>query len=124
MLFKYGEMLMRVGRSGENSAEIFLKNKGLKIIERNFRCRKGEIDLVVMDVGILIFVEVKTRNSLKYGFPSESITPYKIKHIKSTAYWYINMIGNDHRDLDIRFDVVEILRLKNRQYIRHIENAF
>lgn len=126
---------MKTGKAGESTAEIFLKKKGYRIIDRNFRCKKGEIDLIVKKHNIIAFVEVKTRNSLKYGTPSQSVTAAKIKHIRSTAYWYITwqMQNSDFADkdehpecsdLDYRFDIVEILRLNNKQYVNHIENAF
>lgn len=115
---------MQTGKAGENTAEAYLRNMGYRIIDRNFRCKKGEIDLIVKKHNIMVFVEVKTRNSFKFGHPSESITESKRKHIRSTAYWYINSQNFNGPELDYRFDVMEILRLDNRQYVNHIENAF
>lgn len=115
---------MHIGKSGEMAAEIYLKNQGYSIINRNFRCKKGEIDIIVKKHNILAFVEVKTRNSLKYGSPSEAITESKIKHIRSTALWYISTRNLNRPGLDYRFDVIEILRMNDQQYINHILNAF
>lgn len=115
---------MKTGRAGENAAEKYLKRKGYQIIDRNYRCKKGEIDLIVKKHDTVAFVEVKTRNSMKYGVPSESITEAKKKHIRSTAFWYINTNNIINVDMDLRFDVIEILRSDSRQYIKHIENAF
>jgi putative endonuclease len=122
---------LRTGQVGEKTAEAYLEKQGYEIVQRNFSCKKGEIDLIVRKKNTLIFVEVKTRNTLKYGLPHESITPIKIKHIKSTAHWYINANKNNrssvlylNENLDFRFDVVEVLRINNQQYVKHTENAF
>lgn len=83
-----------LGNLGENLALKHLKNKGYKIIERNFRSRFGEIDIIAVDPstgsgqGVLVFIEVKTRWSEKFGLPEEAITPWKIKRIIKAAQYY------------------------------------
>ncbi len=94
------------GQIGEETASKFLTSLGYKIIERNFRKRYGEIDIVAMDGSVLVFVEVKTRKGNIYGLPEEAITPWKINHlIKSMKYYQLT-----HEKLrsDIRIDVVSI----------------
>lgn len=82
-----------IGNYGEDLACEYLKKQGYKILERNYRIRGGEIDIVCKDGGYLVFVEVKTRWSHDYGPPSESITPWKIKFLIKAAKFYVNKIG-------------------------------
>jgi len=77
------------GNYGEDLACSFLKKQGYKILERNFRIRGGEIDIVGKDGEILVFIEVKTRYSHEYGPPSESMTYWKIKALLKTAQFYV-----------------------------------
>lgn len=81
------------GLSGEELACKFLIKQGYKILERNYRIRGGEIDIVCKDGEYLVFVEVKTRYSHEYGLPSQSITPWKIKALLKTAAFYVQKIG-------------------------------
>ncbi len=95
------------GKKGEDIAlEILVKN-GYKIIDRNFSSRFGEIDIVALDGPTLVFVEVKTRQSTKFGLPQEAVTPQKIYRIKKTAEYY-SLI---HPELPkrLRIDVVAII---------------
>jgi putative endonuclease len=113
-----------LGRWGEKRSEKFLKRKGLKTLTRNFSCKTGEIDLVMVDNdGTLVFVEVKTRANEDFS-PSESaITEVKkIRMLRATRYF---LAANDIEDRPCRFDVVTIvLGEKGREQIRHYENAF
>lgn len=111
---------MTLGGWGEDTAEKYLKRKGYTIIERNFRCRPGEIDIIAMDGTELVFVEVKTRRNLNFGLPCESVTAAKIKHLKRAAAYYASICPVRHRS--IRVDVIEILAAEGRVHIRHIEN--
>ena len=115
----------RVGDAGENLACRYLENKGYRIIERNFSCRSGEIDIIAAlpSKNILCFIEVKSRNTIRYGLPSEAVTLSKQRKIKRSAAYYIRL----HRRFSLvqgRFDIVEVLRLDKGTYIRHMENAF
>lgn len=76
------------GKLGEDVAVQFLKKSGFKIIERNFRIRGGEIDIVAIEKDALVFVEVKTRKSDEFGTPLEAITPWKIKALIKAAEFY------------------------------------
>jgi len=110
-----------LGIKGEDLAVRFLINKGFRIIERNFRCRMGEIDIVARDGNYLVFVEVRTRSRSKYGLALESITRAKIKKLRQLASFYLVRHPQDR--LFIRFDVVAVNWAQDTE-ITHIENAF
>lgn len=112
---------MSLGKQGEEIAANYLKNKGFRVLERNFRCRLGEIDIVAAKGKCLVFVEVKTRNSLKYGMPCEAVTPQKLAHIAKTAQFYL--LKNHIKQAEQRIDVIEILCIGEKAYIRHTENV-
>jgi len=91
---------------GEDLASDYLAKKGYKILERNFRKRYGEIDIVALDRNTLVFIEVKTRSSNQFGSPLESITPWKLKSVIKTAQYY----KLTHKNLpdSLRIDAVSI----------------
>ncbi len=93
------------GQCGEDVAAALLKKKGCKIIERNFKCKTGEIDIIAKDKENLIFVEVKTRRNDKFGTPAEAVTYYKKQNIVKTAKMYLL---KNPTDLNIRFDIIEV----------------
>lgn len=95
------------GNYGEDLACKYLKKLGYKIIERNFRIRGGEIDIVARDKNILVFVEVKTRWSKEFGPPSESMTFWKIKHLLKTAMFYVMKIGWGEKEYRLDFISVD-----------------
>ena len=113
-----------LGRWGEKRSEKFLKRKGFKTLTRNFSCKTGEIDLVMVDSdGTLVFVEVKTRANEDFS-PSESAVtkPKKIRMLRTARYF---LAANEIEDRPCRFDVVTIvLGEKGPAQIRHYENAF
>ncbi|MBI2040320.1 YraN family protein [Candidatus Microgenomates bacterium] len=94
------------GNYGEDLACEYLKKHGYKILERNFRIRGGEIDIVAKDDDYLVFVEVKTRWSDEYGPPAESMTPWKIRYLLKTAQFYLLKI--DWGDKPFRLDFVSV----------------
>ena len=110
------------GQQGQLSAEKFLQTKGYEILTRNYRAKTGEIDLIVKDGTYIVFVEVKFRKNLGYGYPREAVGHIKQRRIIKTALHYLAC----HRltESDIRFDVVEILQQHGQLYASHIENAF
>ena len=110
-----------VGKLGEDKACEFLINKGYTIIERNFRCKLGEIDIIAKKNKELIFLEVKTRRSFQYGMPSEAVNKIKKQHICEVAKFYI--LKNKISNKIIRFDVIEI-KLGRDCFINHIKQAF
>ena len=77
------------GRAGEEEACKYLMGKGMQILERNFRCKLGEIDIIARDGETLVFAEVKTRRSHKYGSPLLAITPGKMRHMALAAEYYL-----------------------------------
>lgn len=112
----------QVGDKGEDTASDFLMNKGYKIIQRNYRCMYGEVDIIAEYDEAIIFVEVRTRRSNSFGTPQDSITPSKINKISKTALCYIQ--EKCFSDRSCRFDVIAITYSKGIQNITHIENAF
>jgi putative endonuclease len=113
---------LALGHLGEKLAARHLKQRGRKILYRNFRGAKGgEIDLVCRHGDTLVFVEVKTRSSEDFGRPFEAVDPKKRRRIVQGAMAWLRLI--DLPDLAFRFDVVEVL-LPEPAEIRVIENAF
>ncbi|QOR36063.1 YraN family protein [Clostridium sp. 'deep sea'] len=116
-----------LGARGEKLACKYLKHKGYKIIETNFRCKLGEIDIIAEHRDTLVFVEVKTRTGDKYGLPQEAITNHKKLKIKRTAQFYM---ASKHIDMQLflfRFDCIALVLKKgsNRpEYFRHIKNIY
>jgi putative endonuclease len=111
-----------LGRRGEQLAARFLQRAGLRIIERRFRLRCGEIDLIALDRELVVFVEVKTRRGRGYGTPAESVTPTKQRKISRVALIFLSRRGWHERPC--RFDVVEIVAAGKTPEIRHIPDAF
>lgn len=110
------------GNWGEEKAEEFLKAKGYEIIERNYRHRHMEIDLVAREAKRLVFIEVKTRTGTGFGLPEEFVNYTKAKLILKAAEHYI--FDRDWQ-FDVRFDIVSIIIFPNGDInIRHIEDAF
>jgi len=113
-----------LGRWGERRCERFLKKKGLKKLARNFSCKTGEIDLVMVDAdGTIVFVEVKTRADESFTETEEVITAAKRLHLIRAARYFLKI--NDIEDRPCRFDVVTIVSgPAGPEQIRHYENAF
>ncbi len=95
-----------LGRLGEELAAKFLKKLGYKIIEKNFRIRGGEIDVIALDGNILVYVEVKTRTSHRFGLPEESVTPAKINFLIRAAKFY--RANRSNLPVQERIDVVTV----------------
>ncbi len=116
----------RIGAMGENAAANFLKQKGMKILTRNYKSGRNEIDIVCKDADVLVFVEVKTRkaNARVNGYFA-GIQKRKIRAVKSASKDYMRALKNRSRTW--RFDVVEVQysSLKNLELdIRHFENVY
>ncbi|MDP3447858.1 MAG: YraN family protein [Eubacteriales bacterium] len=109
-----------VGRGGEARAEAYLAERGYKLLRRNYRSGPREIDLIMQDGDVLVFVEVKARSKTRYGTPGEFVTPAKRRLLTRAAEAYLMEEGL--LDVPARFDVVEIYLGTDK--IRHIENAF
>ena len=111
-----------LGREGERIAEAYFKKKGYKIVERNYRCVLGELDLIVLDRRVLVFVEVKTRTGNGFGTPFEAVELRKQQKMIQAAQYFIAQKGLQQRDS--RFDVVGISWPGREPMVEHIENAF
>ena len=112
-----------LGRSGEAAAERYCQSKGYKILERNYRLRGGEIDLIASDHGTLVFVEVKTRHSEKFGQGELAVTRHKQDQMSKIALSYIQTKGLSG---DCRFDVIALLvgHTGDKARLTHYKNAF
>ncbi|MGX4598880.1 YraN family protein [Faecalimicrobium sp. JNUCC 81] len=108
------------GDFGENVALKYLMSKGAKVLEKNYKIKTGEIDIITKLDNQLVFIEVKARSNLRFGYPSEAVNYKKIKKIISTANYYI--LRNNLHNEPMRFDVIEIYLNENK--INHIVNAF
>lgn len=110
-----------IGKLGESKSIEYLQNNYYQIIEKNFYCRFGEIDIIALDKkeNELVFIEVKTRSNLYFGMPIESINTRKIEHMKKTINYYI--ISRKIRKIDIRIDAIEVLINKNKCIIHHVK---
>ena len=107
-----------LGRIGEETAAEILRSKGFQILQRNYRCSCGEVDIIAVKGGLMSFIEVKTRQGMSYGRPCESVDGAKQKRIKDAAYCYLkNMERKGYVPGKISFDVMEIVA-------EHIEKAF
>ena len=112
-----------IGKEGEDIAAKFLSEKGFEIVARNYHYGHGEIDIVAIDKGQLVFVEVKTRVNLEFGEPEYAINPKKIKQIKRMAELYL--FDREIEEVDCRFDVLAIVAGDGSSpIIKHYENAF
>ncbi len=109
----------QLGKFGEKIACDYLKKKGYIIIEKNFYARSGEIDIIARDGNILVFVEVKTRTNLSFGFPEEAINFNKQQKIAKTVEFYL--YKNNLNDQNYRIDsiAIEIDKKREKAKIRH-----
>ena len=108
-----------IGKCGENIAIKYLKENNYKIIEKNFLCKQGEIDIICTNGEYIIFTEVKTRSNFLYGRPSEAVNKEKQKHMYKAAKYYLYLHKMD--EYFVRFDVIEIYISKNKYKINHIK---
>lgn len=112
-----------IGRFGEDVACDYLEKNDYKILDRNFKCRQGEIDIVGYDKinNEVVFFEVKSRTNFNYGFPSEAVNKLKQKHILDSAKYYLYCKGLE--DCFVRIDVIEIvIDLDNIKYkLNHLK---
>lgn len=113
---------MSLGDSGEGLACSYLRKRGYRVIDRNYRCRLGEIDIIARRGDTLIFCEVKTRLNREFGEPFEAVTLGKQNRLRRLAQFYLVSHPNDASNF--RFDVLSILLADEKPKILHIENAF
>lgn len=112
----------QLGAWGEETAVRFLEQRGMKILKRNFRTPVGEIDIIARQGRTLVFIEVKTRRSVRFGFPQEAVGRTKQRQILRAAQWYL--VGQHGNSRQPRFDVVAVLARPDGAHIEHIPDAF
>lgn len=111
----------KIGSDNERQACAFLQGKGLRLLERNYRCRRGEIDLVMRDRDTLVFVEVRYRSSMRFGTPAETVDIHKQRKLAAAAAHYLQCRPTN---LPCRFDVIAVSGTNHIDWIRsafHVE---
>ncbi|MFL6138013.1 MAG: YraN family protein [Frankiaceae bacterium] len=116
-----------VGRFGEDVAAEFLQRAGLRIVQRNWRCREGELDIVARDGDELVFCEVKARSGNGFGSPVEAVTPAKVRRLRLLAARWLaedRGAGSLGRGCStVRFDVVGVLRAPDGVTVEHVRGV-
>ncbi|WP_347172737.1 YraN family protein [Polaribacter uvawellassae] len=110
-----------LGEKGEQLAVDYLVQNNYKIIARNYRFLKAEVDIIVQKEDILAAVEVKTRSTSDFGNPQDFINPKKIKLLVSAMD---NFVVENDLDVEVRFDIIAIVKQKNAFQIEHLKDAF
>lgn len=110
-----------LGKKGEGLATRFLVKKGYQILENNYRFQKAEVDIIALKGDTLIAVEVKTRSTPDFGDPQDFLKPKQIKRLVKAVDHYVN---EKDLDVEVRFDIVAIIKNKLGTRIEHLEDAF
>jgi putative endonuclease len=110
------------GKESESLAVRYLKKHGYRILEQNYRTKLGEIDIIAIDKGTIVFVEVKARRSYLFGNPKFAVTPKKQRKISMVALYYLKETKQDNAKA--RFDVVAVSSIKDKPDIEIVKNAF
>jgi putative endonuclease len=112
---------IKLGKRGELIAVDYLKSRGYKILETNWRTKHKEIDIIALDKNEIVFIEVKTRKNNYFGDPEDAVNLKKQKFLISAAE---NYIISNKIDLDARFDIISVIGEGNKHNINHIKEAF
>lgn len=110
-----------LGRRGENIIADYITKLGYKVVERNFECNQGEIDIIAKDKEELVFIEVKTRTDISYGEASEAVTNTKKRHLINSIKYYIYKQKLENQP--IRIDVAEVYINKGKVKVNYIKQA-
>lgn len=110
-----------LGRIGENIIADYITKLGYKVVERNFACNQGEIDIIAKDKEELVFIEVKTRTDISYGEASEAVTDTKKRHLINSIKYYIYKRNLENEF--IRIDVAEVYINKGKVKVNYIKQA-
>ncbi len=110
-----------LGRIGENIIADYITKLGYKVVERNFECNQGEIDIIAKDKEELVFIEVKTRTDISYGEASEAVTDTKKRHLINSIKYYIYKQKLENQP--IRIDVAEVYINKGKVKVNYIKQA-
>jgi putative endonuclease len=113
----------QIGQAAENAACRFLQTHGLRLVARNYACKLGEIDLIMLDQQTLVFIEVRYRHNLHYGSSAESVTFAKQRKLVKTAQYYLQR-HTATKHTACRFDVVALTQLALKPGIEWIKDAF
>jgi putative endonuclease len=117
------ERSQRLGERGEDAAAAYLERIGINVVERNWRCTHGEVDIVGLDGETVVLCEVKTRRTRAKGNPEESVTAAKRRRYARLAEAYLQESGLT--DVHVRFDVIGLLVIaEDRALLRHHRGAF
>ena len=108
-------------KRGERLAAQFLKEKGYRILEINWRYYKNEVDIIALDGEVLVIAEVKTRRTAYFGNPEDAVTPAKANRLISAAEGYLE---EKNLDLEVRYDIISIILSDKIEEIYHIKDAF
>ena len=111
----------QLGKEGENLAVNLLQKKGYRILAKNYRYQKGEVDIIAQTDQTLVAVEVKTRSTPDFGNPQDFLKPAQIKRLLDVVDHFIN---EKNLDFEVRFDVIAIVKNKRGTEIQHLKNAF
>ncbi|MBI2999303.1 MAG: YraN family protein [Deltaproteobacteria bacterium] len=111
-----------LGQEGERIAERYLKKEGYRLVERNYRCPVGELDLIALDRRVIVFIEVKTRTDERFGSPLEAVHRLKQQRMIKAALFFLSQ----HRlhDRESRFDVIGVSFSGREPVVEHVQNAF
>lgn len=110
-----------LGKKGEQLAVDFLLKNGYDILERNYRFDKAEVDIIAQKDTILAIVEVKTRSTVDFGNPQDFVKPKQIQRLVKAVDEYITVNG---LDMEVRFDIIAIVKRGKALNVEHLENAF
>ncbi|MEQ8857355.1 MAG: YraN family protein [Pseudomonadales bacterium] len=110
------------GAWAEAEAAAYLQRQGLRLLARNFRCRVGELDLVMSDGATLVFIEVRSRSSDRFGTALESVTPAKQRRLLAAARAFLSR--HRHGDATCRFDVISVTKRHYSPDFHWVKNAF
>ncbi|MEP6463991.1 MAG: YraN family protein [Frankiaceae bacterium] len=112
-----------VGRYGEQVAARYLQSMGLTLLDRNWRCPEGEIDIVAREDELVVICEVKTRRGLDFGPPVEAVTPAKARRLRTLGLRWL--ADHDHPYVSLRFDVVSVVaQPRGAAAVEHLRGAF
>jgi putative endonuclease len=110
-----------LGRFGEDVAAQHLQRAGLVLVERNWRCREGELDIIATDGPVLVFCEVKTRSGMGFGSPAEAVGPDKQRRLRALAARWL--AEHPHQWAELRFDLVGVLRSGDGVQVEHLRGV-
>ena len=110
-----------IGKKGEQLAVDFLIKNGYEIIERNYRFDKAEVDIIAQIKDTLAIIEVKTRSTTNFGNPQDFVKPKQIHRLVKAVDEYVNV---NSLDVEVRFDIIAIVKEEKTFKIEHLENAF